>query len=260
MVAVKLPSQVNYNFYKISSKNKIFLENNKTFIYNITLIIVMDKIIERIFGKVEIETIIKRIKGKGLKQTERNYLSRSIRPKLIAARLLTEENILEKIRRPDRLLNNKILYNLSKYGYDMISSKEIKKQKTISLEELIAAIITKFPKPRYVEGIPVLILKNRTDKFKLAEIAYRYNIHNELGYLIETAKIIAKNRMIKIDLDDILAYLDNNKRKKIKYLGEEKDWLYMDFLSKTTPKRVRRWNLLGRFFDTDMIKTAEAYL
>ena len=86
-------------------------------------------VIMKILGRVEIDTILKRIKGKKLKQTERNYLSRSIRPKLIAAKILTEEKLLEKIHRPDKSLEKKIIYNLDKYGDKMITLGKIKKQK-----------------------------------------------------------------------------------------------------------------------------------
>jgi len=221
---------------------------------------IKNPIIRRILGDVEIATIIKRMKGKKLEQTERNYLSRSIRPKLIAAKLLTQEKILEKIRRPNKSLEKMILYNLSKYGYEMISLKEIKKQFTMPIEDLIAAIITKIPKPRFIEAIPILLLKNKIDKFKLVEIAKEYDIKNELGYLIETTIILTKKFKIRKDLNDLLTYLMNNKEREIKYLGEEKDSKYMDFLLKTSPKRIRKWNLLGRFFDEDFIKNAGAYI
>src|SRR3989338_1474882 len=149
--------------------------------------ITKNTIITRILGEVEIETILKRMKGKKLKQTERNYLSRSIRPKLIAARILTEERLLEKIQRPDKALEKKIIYTLDKYGYKMITLKKIKKQKTFPIEELIATIITSYPTARFIEAIPVLLLKNKIDKFKMVEIANSYNIMNQLGYLIDTA-------------------------------------------------------------------------
>lgn len=219
-----------------------------------------NQIIRSILGKVEIDTLLKRLQGKPLKQTERNYLSRSIRPKLIAARLLTKEKILEKIQRPDKSLDKKILYNLSKYGYEMINLGQIKKQKLIPLEELIAIIITKTPKPRYIEAIPILLLKNKINTYKLVEISYKYDIKNKLGYLIEITIIIAKKFKIKKDLSKLLEYLKHNKEKEIAYLGEEKDFTYKEFLLKTSPKRIKKWNLLGRFFDIDFIKNAEVYL
>lgn len=216
--------------------------------------------IGRILGKVEISTILKRMRGGKLKQTERNYLSRSIRPKLIAAKLLTEENILEKIQKPDKSLDRKVIYDLSKYGYKMIGLKKSKKRKCMGIEELIATIITKSPKPRFIEAIPILLLKNKINKFKLVEIAYKHNIGNELGYLIETAIILAKRFKIDVDLNDLLEYLRNNKEKEIRYLGGEKDQLYIDFLIRTSPERIKRWNLLGRFFDNDFIKIGKSYL
>jgi len=235
----------------------------ETFIYDVTLYKVMkatDPSIRRILGKVEIETIMKRMKGRKLKQTERNYLSRSIRPKLIAAKLLTESKILEKIQKPDRSLEKIIIYNLSAYGYDLIALRKIPKQKKISIENLIGIIIAKNPKPRFIEAIPILLLKNKIDKFKLVETAYEYDINNELGYIIETAVILSEEFRIKQDLKDLLDYLKRNKKKNIKYLGEEKDSEYRQFLKKTSPKRVKKWNLLGRFFDDDFIEGAEALL
>lgn len=216
--------------------------------------------IRRILGKVEIETILKRMKGRKLKQTERNYLSRSIRPKLIAAKMLTEEKILEKIQKPDKSLERKIIYNLNKYGYKMIALGKAKKEKTFPIEELIAIIITRCPSARFIEAIPILLLKNKIDKFKLVEIAIINNIANQLGYLIETAIIIGRRFKIKKDLNDLLDYLKANKEKEIAFLGEERDNAYKELLLDTSPKRIKKWNLLGRFFDEDFIKNAEAYL
>ncbi len=219
-----------------------------------------NEILTKVLGKVEIATILKRMRGEKLKQTEKNYLSRSVRPKLIAAKILGEEKILEKIQRPDRSIDNKIIYNLSKYGYELINPKKIKKQRAIPIERLIAIIITKSPKPRWIGAIPTLLIKNKISKFKLVEIACRYNIYNELGYLVEIATILIKHFKIKQDLNDILDYLKNNKNKEVRYLGEVKDSIYMQFLIKTSPNRIKKWNLLGRFFDEEFIKNAEAYL
>lgn len=213
-----------------------------------------------ILGKVEMATIQKRIQGKRLKQTERNYLSRSIRPKLLAAKLLTDENILGKIQRPDKSIEKKILFNLTKYGYDLINTKKLSKQKTIEIEELISIIITRSPQPRFIEAIPFLILKNKIDKFKLAELGRINNIINELGYLIETASILARKYNRKETLSDLLIYLETNKENRIRYLGEQKDQEYLDFLIKTSPRRIKKWNLLGRYFDEDFIKLGESYL
>jgi hypothetical protein len=204
-----------------------------------------------IFGKVEIETIIKKIEGKTLKQTERNYLYRSIRPKLIAANLLCQERLLEKINKDNKEDDSLIEYNLSLYGYEMISTKT-KRQKKIFIENLIAEILIKHPKARFIEAIPMLFLKNRIDKFRLLEIASKYNLKNKIGYLLETAFLIKKLPYLK----DLLNYLAENKDEEISYLVEGDE----EFLRKTSPARVLRWNLLGRFFDEDFMKQAKVYL
>ncbi|MFH1439696.1 MAG: hypothetical protein ABIG89_03960 [Candidatus Woesearchaeota archaeon] len=171
--------------------------------------------------------------------------------------MLSEAKILEQIQTLDRSLDKKIIFNLSKYGYELISPKEIMQQKKISIEELIALILAKIPVPRFIEAIPVLLLKNKIDKFKIVEMSCKYDINNQLGYLIEITMLIAKKLNLKTDYNDLWSYF---KIKKIKSLCEEKDKDYQEFLMKSSPKRIKKWNLLGRFFDEDFIKSAKMYL
>jgi len=207
--------------------------------------------IRKILGKVEIETIIKKMEGKKLKQTERNYLYRSIRPKLIAANILSRENILKEINKNNKENESIIEYNLNIYGYEMILLKK-KKAKKMPVEELIARILIKHPKARFIEAIPILMIKNPINKFKLLETAVKYGIKNKIGYLLETAFIIKPMPYLK----DILSHLGKNKENEISFL-QEGDY---DFLAGTSPKRIKKWNLLGRFFDEDFKKNADAYL
>lgn len=221
--------------------------------------------IRRILGEVEIETIIKRIKGKKLTQVERNYLSRSIRPKLIGATILSQENILEKIGRPKIKINrNQILFNLNLYGYDLIIPYKISKQETLEIENLIGNILIYLPEARLIEGIPILLIKNRINAYKLLEIAIKYDLKNQIGYLLQMAFIIGKQfRLLnKINyLRSLLDYLKEEKDKKISILGQDiKDKEYREFLKKTSPKLIKGWNLLGRFYDKDFIKNARLYL
>ena len=210
-----------------------------------------NEVIGKIFGKVEIATIIRKLEGKKLKQTEKNYLYRSIRPKLIAASLLEESGILKEINKSKKDDVDMIEYNLALYGYLMFWLKKIKSEK-IGIEELIAKILVKHPNARYIEAIPIIIIKNKVDKFKILEIAIRHGLKNKIGYLIETAMMLKPLAY----LNDILSYLEKNKDEEELFLVEG-DY---DFLSRTSPKRVKKWNLLGRFFDEDFIKNARMYL
>ena len=226
------------------------------FIYNVTFLKVTmpilenDEAMKRIFGKVEIKTITKKMNGKKLKQTERNYLYRSIRPKLIAIGLISQKGILKKINIKKTEDDSLIEYNLSIYGYDLIVCRKTAKRK-IPIEELAVKILES-RRARYIEALPVLLIKNDFDKFKLIELAAENKLKNKLGYILEIADMIKPNPKLK----EMLEYLSKNKDKEIDFLVEG-DY---DFLLKTSPARVRKWNLLGRFFDDDFRKNAEAYL
>ena len=213
--------------------------------------ILKEEVIRKIFGKVEIGTIIKKMEGKKLKQVERNYLYRSIRPKLIAASILHQGKVLQSINKDTREDNSIIEYNLSIYGYDLIHLRK-QKSKKLDIEELIAKILIKYPHARFIEAIPLLFIKNKINKFKLLELASNYGIKNKIGYLLETAFILKPIPYLK----DLMDYLRNNKDPEISFLhGDD-----YDYLKRTSPLRIRRWNLLGRFFDEDFLKLKEAYL
>lgn len=213
--------------------------------------ILKEDVIGRIFGKVEIETLAKKMEGKKLKQVERNYLYRSIRPKLIAASILHQGNILQEINKKAKDDLSLVEYNLSEYGYNIISLKKSKRKK-IPIEELIVKILIKYPHARFIEAIPILLIKNKINKFKLLELASKYDTKNKIGYLLETAFMLKPMPY----LNDILFYFKSN-------IDPEVSILYggdYDFLVRTSPLRIRKWNLLGRFFDKDFLKLKEAYL
>ena len=214
--------------------------------------ILEEPLARKIFGRVEVNTIIKKIGGKTLKQTEKNYLYRSIRPKLIAAQMLSEAKILNELNKRNHENTDLIEYNLAAYGYPLIAAKKRKKFRKMPVEELIAIILIKSSSARYIESIPILIIKNRIDEFKMLEIAAKSGIKNKIGYLVETAMIIRRLPYLK----HLLSYLINNKDAKIASLTEGDQ----DFLMRTSPERVKKWNLLGRFFDDDFRRNAEAYL
>ena len=219
--------------------------------------------IQKILGKVEIETIIKKINGTKLKQVERNYLSRSIRPKLIGSALLTQQNILESIQRSHKANRNFIIFNLAKYGYNLISNHPLSyKDKKIELEHLISYIVSECPEPRFIEAIPILLLKNKINPYLLFEISLKKDIKNQIGYLLETSFIISDefNLNNKISyLKDLLKYLELHKSEE-RILGKEENEQYKEFLRKTRSARIKKWNLLGRYFDKDFIKIWENYL
>ena len=212
-----------------------------------------------LLGKVEIDTLIKRIQGRRLTQVERNYLSHSIKPKLLAARILTSMDLLGKIGRQQKDVEKTIAYNLSRLGYSLLLEKEMIGNK-LSIENLIVSILTQCPKARFIEAIPFLLLKNKADPFILAGLCTQNGIGNKMGYLLEVTRLIALKRGRELPLQEFYHHLEKEKTHEEDYLGERRDELYHQFLIKTTPPRLRKWNLLGRFYDDDFFHLSEALL
>lgn len=149
-----------------------------------------------------------------------------------------------------------ILWNLSYYGYDLIALKKTKKLKIIPIEDLIIAIIAKYPEARFIEGIPSIILKNKTDIFELYRKSYELCIINKLGFLLEIALMISKKEKIKaLTLEQLLQQCQKMKSKKSDSFTTFKN---MAFMQKSTPELMKKWNLIGRFQFEDFYK--EEYL
>jgi hypothetical protein len=208
--------------------------------------------IRTIFGKIEIATIKKKLQNKKLKQTEKNYLSRSIRPKLIAANALHDAKLLQAIQGRRKTDEYHIIYNLSEHGYPLMAIKK-KKTKILKTEQLIIEILTKYQKARYIEAIPILLLKNPINAMRLLDLASRYEVKNIIGYLLETASLL---QPLSKELQALLHYLKKNKEEKNASLAQRDNI----FLERTSTKRIKQWHLLGRFFDDDWKKLGEIYL
>ncbi|MBI2666512.1 hypothetical protein HYX13_02775 [Candidatus Woesearchaeota archaeon] len=212
-----------------------------------------------LFGDREIETLMKKRAGKSLTQTERNYLSASIRPKLRAIQALAPLRLLSEINNKKQgISRSDIIFNLSRFGYELIIPYASGKGRKISLEELIVHILLSFPEARFIEAIPILLLKNKIDLFSLLEMATRWNLKNQLGFLLEIAFTLKKKK----ELENILEYLRRTKEKEPHLLGENLNLgeEYKEFLVQSSSPRMISWNLLGRFFDEDFKAAARTYL
>lgn len=214
------------------------------FINNITIIIVMLSELRPLFGKVECDTLAKRIRGSPLTQTERNYMYRSIRPKLYAAQHASRLKLLQK----SFVHTINIPANLHHYGYSMFG---VSKGRIIPLEELIIHILAFDKKARHIEALPIVLCKNTVDSFRLLELATLHSCKNTLGYIIEVALMLSSKSQLK----NLHTYLWKHKDIGIFTLGIGKD----SFLDATSPSRVKKWNLRGRFFDQDFKKLGELY-
>ncbi len=208
-------------------------------------------ILRTLFGKKEIEAMMKKQQGQKLKQIEKNYLSRSVRPKLRVIYLLAQTHLLQDLAVQKRTSEAQVSFQLAAYGYPLLNFKK-KIFKKMPLENLVVEIITCYPRARYIEAIPFLLLKNHFDTWRLLELAVEKQCKNKVGYLVETAYMLGKRDR---EMKKLLDYLKETKIKEEEFLVEGD----RDFLQKTSPERVKQWHLLGRFFDTDFQKLAELY-
>ena len=138
-----------------------------------------------------------------------------------------------------------IVFNLSHYGYDLITLTRPKKQEILPLEELILQILIRFPETRFIEAIPILMIKNKLDQFELYRAAYDNDLINKLGFLLEASFKIAKNKNQNISyLRELFQNLILKKNPTIQRFSNSKDVAY---LKKNTPLEMKKWNLIGLF-------------
>lgn len=161
-----------------------------------------------------------------------------------------------KKEKPDPIDRDAIIFNLSHYGYELLTARGIRERRILPLEELLIQILIRYPEARLIEAIPILMLKNRIDKFELYRKAYDYNLINKIGFLAEIACIIARKRGKKNEnLKELMHALKQKKEDSIRNFSALKDEA---FLEKTTPEIMKGWNLRGRFSLEDFDK--EEYL
>ena len=180
--------------------------------------------------------------------------------------LANNEIVLKDNRKLERITINEelwlkainretILQNLSHYGYDLISLKRLRKHNILPIEELIIQILIRFPEARFIEAIPILIIKNKIDAFELYRKAYDYGLLNKIGFLLEMSFRIARKKGRKISyLSSLLRQLKSKKQATIQRFSTLND---ESFLGKNTPREMRNWNLIGRFSINDF---QEAYI
>lgn len=98
-------------------------------------------------------------------------------------------------------------------GYDLIM--ENREADSLSVEESIVAALLK-QSPRLIEGIPILLAKNKINYSELGSLVKEYNLWNEFGYFGEfTLKHVQNKKLTKLVSSchhhlKPSAYLDNS--------------------------------------------------
>jgi len=163
-------------------------------------------------------------------------------------------SLIERPKQEDTqsITREDIIFTLSHYGYELISYKPIHKAKLISIEDLMMAILIKFPEARFIEAIPILLINKRIDSFELYRKTYDFGLINKMGYLLEIALIIAKKFKRDISyLKLLLLAFEQKKNEHVQFFSMLQN---RKFLERTTPELMKKWNLRGRFMLEDFVK------
>lgn len=207
-------------------------------------------------GRYSVYQLWKRLPRKMKYQTYKNAILHLQERNEVAEEGRKLTYIGKKADRFEKIDRNTILYNLSHYGYDLITTERIGKKKILALEDLFIHILIQYPEARFIEAIPTLMVKNRINKFELYRKAYEYALINKIGFLTDVAcRIARKAGKRKKELEELLSAFKQKKDASIQYFSTLKD---KSFLERTTPKIMKDWNLRGRFSFEDFYK--EDYL
>ena len=91
------------------------------------------------------------------------------------------------------LIHNKIASSFASKGFELT---DIVPRNSLSLEDTVVGAL-RFPTARLLEGIPVLLAKNRVNYIQLKKQIDKYRLWNEFGYLGNFALKYVKSKELK---------------------------------------------------------------
>lgn len=155
-----------------------------------------------------------------------------------------------------------ILYGLEKFGYELVTLDNVFSLKILSVEEIIVYVLIKFPEPRLIEGLPIIMLNNKIDVDRLYKLSNQYNINNKIGYILDVCIEIARRLKLKADITP-LKILKNkiNAKKDSKeiLLIDFKSSAYIDLAKQNSDPFLRKWNIISQFKIENFINHFENY-
>lgn len=161
----------------------------------------------------------------------------------------------EKESKPNFITEDMVAWHVAHYGYNLLVSKrEYHGEVSLSAEDTILSILQWFPSPRLIESAPVLLFVNEIDLESLYKDAWRENLQNRLGFIVDvTIECIKaadakglhsrleelRTRLLHVKLakeDSFLERINKLSDKSLNYLRQTRDPL------------AAEWNILDRLF------------
>mgnify|MGYP001571230789 FL=1 len=213
-------------------------------------------IVPAIFTTRQFNVLIKKLGNEELSQTERNYLSNSIKSKLRAVSGIKHLNFYQIYfkERKKKLLNS-ILASYKKSGIDLFGYKGIK-GKAIAPTEVVKSVLNNYQwlDARVIDLLPVYILKNenRINFFEIYDFAVENSLVNFTGYVFD----IAQKHLHDAGFRKFLATLEHKKDKL--YIARDERYLKIaEFIESDAISR--KWNIITLNSEKDYEKYFELY-
>lgn len=201
-----------------------------------------------IFTTKQFDVLVKKFENKKLSQTERNYLSNSIKSKIKGVLALKHLNLFQiYLKENKKKLILSIIasyrgYGINLFGYENLEGKQI------APTELVKAVLNNYQDvdTRIADLLPVYISKNKNkiNLFEIYDFAVENSLVNLTGYIFE---IVQKHSFCN-EFKNFLAALEN--RKDNSYTVRDKRYeSAIDLIEQDNISRKWKFITLNKFRD-----------
>lgn len=144
----------------------------------------------------------------------------------------------------------RILYNLSKRGYPLTGINQGKEYPMMPVEELFIEVLSRYKKPRAIEGLPVIAIKNPIDYERLCQLAQEQGVTNEVGFMLDNIRSLLREFHVAYDstgLERAMEKLRKSLEDEEHYLAPLEVPYYHEAVKSRQLPKERKWRVLGIF-------------
>ncbi|MBI4145856.1 hypothetical protein HY489_00805 [Candidatus Woesearchaeota archaeon] len=151
-----------------------------------------------------------------------------------------------------------IAYNARIRGFPLFGTERIIAEE-ILVEELIVGILRNVTEPRYVEGLPVVIAKNRIDYDDLVRRARQEKMTNHVGWILDEARAAFERKRISYDqkISWAIKTLENEKQEGDVFLDNDREPYWIEDSKQRRTECAARWGVVAIYpkesFDKNLI-------
>ena len=141
---------------------------------------------------------------------------------------------------------NPLSYHLYRKGYPLTDCEPPSGFRSMPTADLIVQVIRNTSQPRHIEGLPVIIRKSPPNYKRLVDLALRYGVQNQVGYILDITKDLFKEKDLAVsELEQAIGVLEKQVVLQEQPLFRPRNQEIAALLQERerTPEE-RRWNVL----------------